>query len=152
MGQSNKNNKLIIGLIVIILAVIILLGIYYLFFSETEKIIEKPEIIIETDNRISPNENQGLTLEVLRIRNRELLNKIMNSGNSWKNKPNLYFITEIDGQEYISKNVGSASRGITETFFMEWDTIHMENKIVKDAEEEQEISYVTLRIMERKKE
>ena len=104
MGQSNKNNKLIIGLIVIILAVIILLGIYYLFFSETEKIIEEPEIIIETDNRISPNENQGLTLEVLRIRNRELLNKIMNSGNSWKNKPNLYFITEIDGQEYISKN------------------------------------------------
>jgi len=148
--QSYKNNKLILGLVAIIFAIIILLGIYYIFFSETEEVIDEPEIIIQTDDRISPDENQALILEVLRFRHRGLIDIIMNSGNGWENKPKMYFITEMDELEYISKDVGSASRGITETFQSEWDTIFKENKVVRDAEEEQEISYVTLKIMQRK--
>ena len=150
MTQSFKNNKLIIGIITIICAIIIALGVYYIFFTETEEVIEEPDIIIQTDDRISPNVNQALILEVLRIRHRDLLDIIMTSGNSWKNKPKLYFITEMDELEYISKDVGSASRGTTETFLNAWDTMFIENKIVRDAEEEQEISYVTLKIMQRK--
>jgi hypothetical protein len=144
------NNKLLVGIITIIAVIIILLSVYYIFFNGAEEVIDEPEIIIQTDDRISPNVNQAVILEVLRIRNRDLLDIIMQPGNSWENKPKMFFITEMDDLEYISKNVGSASRGITETFINEWDSIFKENKIVRDAEEEQEISYITLKIMQRK--
>ncbi len=150
MLKSVKSNKLILGIIIMIFVIVAILGIYFIFFNDVKEIEEEPEIVIKTDDRISPNVNQAVILEVLRIRNRELIDKIMSTGNSWKNKPKMYFITDMDDLEYVSKDVGSASRGTTETFQNEWDTIFKENKIVRDAEEEQEISYVTLKIMERK--
>jgi len=88
------NNKLLVGIITIIALIIILLSVYYIFFNGAEEVIDEPEIIIQTDDRISPNENQAVILEVLRIRNRDLFDIIMQQGNSWKNKPKMYFITE----------------------------------------------------------
>ena len=55
MRQLNKNNKLIVGLAAIIFSIIILLAIYYIFFSGTEEVLDEPEIIVQTDDRISPN-------------------------------------------------------------------------------------------------
>jgi hypothetical protein len=57
----------------------------------------------------------------------------------------------MDGLEYVSKDVQSAGGVKSETFFTAWDTMFKENKIVRDAEEEQETSEVTLTIMERVK-
>ncbi len=104
---------------------------------------------ISIDNQISPLENQGVILEILRIRNRGILQKLLSPGHSWKNKPSFYFITNIDGLEYISKDVTQHGR-TTEVFFTTWDSMFQENKIMKDVPEEQETSTISLTIMEKK--
>ena len=108
------------------------------------------KLLFTIDDRISPLENQGVVLEVLRIRHRGLLEKLITLGNSWKNTPSFYFITNMDGLEYASKDVTQHGR-TTEVLFNTWDTMVQENKIMKDAEEEQETSTVTLTIVETSK-
>ena len=53
----------------------------------------------------------------------------------------------MDGLEYVSKDVTQHGR-TAEVLFNTWDTMFQENKIMKDVEEEQETSTVTLTIME----
>jgi len=53
----------------------------------------------------------------------------------------------MDGNEFLSKNVAQHSE-TTEVFFNTWDSMFQENKIVKDSDEEQETSIVTLQIVE----
>jgi len=146
--------KLIIGVTLIVVACLILSSIfvYYAYFKEEEETIkEEPEDASEYDlDAISPLENQGLNFEVLRIRHRGLLDEIMQRGTSWKKKPQFYFITNIDGVEFISKNV-HAPGGESEELFTTWDTIFQERKVKHDAEEEQEKSEITLKIIEREK-
>jgi hypothetical protein len=67
-----------------------------------------------------------------------------------ENTPSFYFITNIDGLEYISKDVTQHGR-TTEVLFNTWDSMFQENKIMKNATEEQETSTVTLTIVERVK-
>jgi len=145
-------HKLIIGITLIVVACIILSGIfiYFEFFDkeDEEKEIDDVDEIEYDLNAITPLENQGLNFEVLRIRHRGLLDEIMQIGNSWKNKPQFYFITNIDGVEFISKDV-HAPGGESEELFITWDTIFQERKVKHDAEEEQEKSDLTLKIMER---
>jgi len=147
--------KLIIGVTLIIVACLVVSSIYayYEFFSKEDKEVEQePVDVSEYDlDAISPYTNQGLILEIYRIRHRGLLDTIMQRGNAWKTKPSFYFITNIDDQEYISKDVWSR-KGVTETLFNTWDTIFQENKIQRDAtdKEVQETSEITLTIMERK--
>ena len=147
--------KLIIGVTLIIVACLVISSIYvyYEFFSkEDEEVEQEPVDVSEYDlNAISPYTNQGLILEIYRIRHRGLLDTIMQRGNAWKTKPSFYFITNIDDQEYISKDIWSR-KGVTETLFDTWDTIFQENKIQRDAtdKEVQETSEITLTIMERK--
>jgi hypothetical protein len=145
--------KLMVGGTLIIVVCLIISGIFVAeFFAGQQEIIEEePEEESPYDlNSISPLTNQGLILEVNRIRHRGLLDKLMQRGTSWKDKPSFYFISNIDGLEYVSKDVTSR-KGVTETFFTTWDNMFQENKIQRDAEEEQEISDITLTIMERKK-
>jgi len=147
--------KLIIGVTLIIVACLVISSIYvyYEYFSkEDEEVEQEPVDVSEYDlDAISPYTNQGLILEIYRIRHRGLLDTIMQRGNAWKTKPSFYFITNIDDQEYISKDVWSR-KGVTETLFNTWDTIFQENKIQRDAtdNEVQETSEITLTIMERK--
>ena len=75
---------------------------------------------------------------------------MMKFGLSWRNEPQFYFITNMDGLEYISKDVAAAGGAQSETLFNIWDSMFMENKIVRDAEEEQETSEIILTIIERK--
>jgi hypothetical protein len=112
---------------------------------EEEGLLEYIDIV---DDRISPYTNQGVILEVLRIRHRGLLDKLMTPGFSWKIKPQFYFISEIDGMEYESHLVGQ-HRDYTEVLFNTWDSMFQENKIVRTAHQEQETSEVTLTIVER---
>lgn len=147
--------KLIIGVTLLVVACLVVSSIYvyYEFFSkEDEEVEQEPVDVSEYDlDAISPYTNQGLILEIYRIRHRGLLDTIMKRGNAWKTKPSFYFITNIDDQECISKDVWSR-KGVTETLFNTWDTIFQENKIQRDAtdKEVQETSEITLTIMERK--
>ncbi len=144
--------KLIIGitLLVVVCLVISSIFVYYNFFDKEEETVEQEPVDVgEYDlNAISPYTNQGLTLEIYRIRHRGLLDTIMQRGNAWKTKPSFYFITNIDDQEYISKDIWSR-KGTTETLFNTWDTIFKENKVQRDADEEQEKSEITISILER---
>jgi hypothetical protein len=73
----------------------------------------------------------------------------MKPGNSWENPPSFYFITDIDGKQYISKDVQSAGGASSETLFHTWDSIFMDNKILERTSQEQLTSKLTLTIMER---
>jgi len=140
MVKSIKNNKVIIGLTIIIISLIILLGIYYIYFNEPDEVKEEPEILFEVDDRISPDLNQGIIVEINRIRHRGILDKILSRGSAWKNKPIFYYISDIDGLEYSSKDVHAAGGAESEFLFIDWDTINQENRVMKDIPEEQEIS------------
>ena len=144
-----KNNTKIISAIIVVIIIILSSTLVYLSLDldEVKKDTKKEEEII-IDNRISPYTNQGLVLEVLRIRHRGLLDKILNFGTSWKNKPQFYFISNIDNTEYISKNVAAAGAE-SEILFNTWDTFFQENKIMEDTPEGQETSTVKLSILER---
>jgi hypothetical protein len=146
-----RKQKVIIGVSLLVIACLLASGVFVYFEYYTKK-KETPlqQTPVSIDDRISPLENQGLVLEVLRIRCRGLLEKLITPGNSWKNIPTFYFITNMDGLEYVSKDVTQHGR-TTEVLFNTWDTMFQENKIMKDVPEEQETSTVTLTIMEQVK-
>ena len=98
----------------------------------------------EIDDRISPLTNQGLILEINRIRHRGLLDEIMKIGSSWRKKPSFYVITNIDDGEYSSNE----EYGFTYNL---WDTIGQEFRNIRDVEEEQSTSQVTIAIIEQEK-
>ena len=153
MSKAKQKTRKKLTIPITFLVIICLLSISYFtfFYSEQtkEEIVEEEEY--ELDDRISPLENQGLILEINRIRHRGLVDKIMKIGPSWRNKPSFYFISNMDGLEYVSKDIEAAGGAASETLFNTWDTIFQENKVVKDAEEEQEKSEVSLTIVERVK-
>ncbi len=143
MTMSDKTKKLAI-FSVLIVAILVISSLPFLFPSNTVKAGGKQGM----DDRISPLENQGLILEVKRIRDRGLLNRLMEYGMAWKYQPQFYFIAGMDELEYVSKNVSALGLS-SEMMFTRWDTIFQENKVMKDIDEEQETSKVTLVIVER---
>ena len=148
---TKKTNRIIlVATTIVVAAILIIAGVftYTDIFKEKKPVKIKEEVIL--DDRISPYENQGLILEVLRIRHRGLYDKLMTPGRSWRNKPSFYYIAELDGIEYVSKDVEHLGK-VIEVLFTGWDTMFQENKIVRDAEEEQETSQVTITLMERVK-
>ncbi|MBS3778085.1 MAG: hypothetical protein KGY50_02190, partial [Candidatus Thermoplasmatota archaeon] len=96
---------------------------------EQGSLIDQIEI---ADDRIAPYENQGVILEVLRIRHRGLLDRLLTQGNDWKKKPEFYFITNMDGMEYVSKDVEQHGQ-VTEVLFNTWDSMFQENKVMRTA-------------------
>ena len=119
----------------------------YFYEEETEE-DETEEVII--DDRISPLTNQGLICEVLRIRHRGLYDKLMSKGKSYQEKPTFYYIMEIDDLTYNSEIVEHLGT-VEKIPFRTWDTITHEQKIIKDAAEEQETSKVKITVWERVK-
>jgi len=143
--------KVIIAVSLLVIACLLVSGVYVYFeYYTVKKETPLQQTPVPIDDRISPLENQGVVLEVLRIRHRGLLEKLITFGNSWKNTPTFYFITNMDGLEYASKDVTQHGR-TTEVLFNTWDTMFEENKIMRDAEDEQETSTVTLTIVEQVK-
>ncbi|MCD6573923.1 MAG: hypothetical protein J7K95_07520, partial [Thermoplasmata archaeon] len=125
--------------IIIIFIIILALFIYLQFSHQPRKEVKEKTI----DDRISPMENQALFIEILRIRNRNLMNKMLSYGIEWREKPRFYYVIKVDNEEGSSKgNVGE--NGVYET----WDTIGYESSMVFDVEEEKEKSSVTISIIE----
>ncbi|KYK20268.1 hypothetical protein AYK21_01535 [Thermoplasmatales archaeon SG8-52-2] len=150
-NKTKKTNNIIIASTAIIIVAIIIIASVFAYtdiFKEKKKVVEKEDFIL--DDRVSPLENQALILEVLRIRHRGLYDKLMTPGRSWKSKPSFYYVAELDGLEYISKDVEHLGK-VEEILFTGWDTMFQENKIMRDADEEQETSEVTITLMERVK-
>jgi hypothetical protein len=145
--------RIMVGITLIVVACIVISGVYIAeYVLKEEKIKEEPieEMLYDLD-KISPMTNQGLILEINRIRSRGLLDLMMQRGRSWKTPPNIYFISNIDNQEYVSKDVHAAGGASSETFFETWDTMFLENRIQRNVEEEQETSEIILTINEQKK-
>ena len=134
-NNKSKNSKLVTVFIVIVLIVSSTI-VYNFFIKNSEEVEELKEEVKEIDDQISPLENQGLTIEILRMRHRGLYEKVTKFGNSWKTKPKFYFETDMDEVVYTSNKVGQHGK-FEETYFNTWDTMFQENKIVLDAVEEQ---------------
>jgi hypothetical protein len=134
-------------LIIVIIFLIVLSGIIILLLNEEEPTEEIVDVSFQIDDRISPLVNQGLTLEVLRIRHRGLHDLLQTRGNAWKTPPTFFFISNMDGLEYVSRDVVQHTES-TQVYFTTWDSMFQENKVVKDAEEEKEKSHITLQIVE----
>jgi len=139
-----KRKNLAIFSILIIVLIILAGTLVYFTLPEEDKEKKIDETTI--DDRISPGTNQGLTVEILRIRHRELMDKMTNIGTSWKNTPSFYWNIKVDKKESTSEgNVGL--NGIYET----WDTILWESRHIFYIEEEQDESNVKISIIEKEK-
>jgi hypothetical protein len=144
MRSIKKSSKIIITIIIVIG---LLLLSYYLVIEQliVKKENEKDKLIDEEiDDRISPLTNQGLILEVNRIRHRGLLDKIMKFGISWRKKPTFYVVTNIDDGKYSSYEE-------YEFTYNSWDTIGQEFRNIRDIEEEQATSEITILVIEKVK-
>jgi hypothetical protein len=144
--MKKKEIKIII-IALIVTAIIVSTG-FLVFFDTSEEKEKSNDKITVIDDRISPLTNQGLILEIQRIRHRGLLEEITKMGAGWKEKPEFYFISNIDGTEYVSKDV-SAAGAESEILFNTWDTLLQENKIMEDTKDGQSVSNVKLSFVER---
>ncbi|KYK24999.1 hypothetical protein AYK24_05520 [Thermoplasmatales archaeon SG8-52-4] len=141
--KSKQKTLAIVALIVVVLLVASSVLGYYIYYKEEEKPVVKNEIEV-VDNRISPLENQGLIVEILRIRHRGLYDRLMTwYSNSWKNKPTFIYELTMDG--LTAKSTDVVSGGV----FKSWDTMFQESKMLRDADEEQETSTIVIKIIER---
>jgi len=140
-------NKITASFVVIIL-VISAFAIYLVFPYEEEKEESKLDEEIIIDDRISPLENQGLFVELNRIRHRGVLDKLITPGStSWRSKPNFYAVVSSEGIEYSTKNI-AALGAASENYFNTWDTMFMEQKNQFNPDEEQDRSTVEITIYE----
>ncbi|MBC7080859.1 MAG: hypothetical protein H5T44_01185 [Thermoplasmatales archaeon] len=135
-----KKKKISFIAISFVALLIILISAIILFFYKFPHPSEERKVI---DDRISPMENQALYVEILRIRNRSLMEKMLSYGRSWKNAPSFYYKIAVDGREVSTKGYIGES-GIYET----WDTAGYESVMVFDVEEEKAFSDVTISIIE----
>jgi hypothetical protein len=130
--------------IIIIIAAASIIIFYGLLESEEPEIVSE---VIEYDDRISPNINQGLTVEIHRIRHRSILDQIFRISYRWKDPPVSYWIVTVDGKECNSEgNIGFGSSGV----FTEWDSMLKECRVNYYVEDEQETSEVNIKIVEKK--
>lgn len=151
MIDIQKDNKFMIGAAIFVALIIILSGLYYAvaYFGGDDVTPEEPkDEEVTIDDQISPLTNQGIIVQFDRFRNRGLLDEILKMGTSWKNPPKFYYLATIDGLEYSSKDVAAAGGASGEMFYETWDTMFQENRIMKDIDEEQETSTVTIKIMQ----
>lgn len=144
-----KRQKQIIAVVVIVLLVAVGAYGYVAYYMKKSEPTPTQPIKTVIDDRISPLVTQGIILEVNRIRSRGIINAMMKTGSSWKNPPYFYFTTDIDGKQFISKDVVAAGGAGAETLFHTWDSIFMDNKVIERTPQEQPTSKITLTIMER---
>ena len=131
-----------IAIVSIVVVCLILLSYFFIYeYENVEPDDSETDEITEIDDRISPLTNQGLILEIKRIRHRGLLDKIMKFGISWRKNPSFYIVTEIDEGVYSSYK----EYGFT---YKTWDTIGQEFRNIRDVKEEQATSNITISCFE----
>ena len=147
-GSGGKEQWIVIGIAIIIILAIV--ATIVLMPQPRKKAPEGEGIVI--DDRISPLTNQGIIVEVERVRHRGLLDKLLTPfSREWKNKPSFYVEATIDGKTFSSKNA-TILKGGEEYLYLTWDTWDADFKefrMVKDVEEEKPTSKVTITVVER---
>ena len=136
-------------MVVIVLLVAVGAYGYVAYYTNKPAPVPPQKTEVTIDDRISPLVTQGIIFEVNRIRSRGIVDVMMKTGSAWKTPPSFYFITDVDGKQYVSKDVASAGGVKTETLFHTWDSIFMDNKIIERTPQEQPTSTLSLTIMER---
>lgn len=146
--SGGKEQWIATGIIVIIILATV--AAIVLMPRPQKEVAKGEEIVI--DDRISPLTNQGIIVEVERVRHRGLLDKLLTPfSREWKNKPSFYVEVTIDGKTFSSKNA-TILKGGKEYLYVTWDTWDADFKefrMVKDVEEEKPTSKVTITIVER---
>ena len=148
----NTKNKQTTAAALIIVVFLILVGIFaYFEYFEQEEVIEETEPLKEIDDRISPYTNQGITIEILRMRHRGLTDLLLKFGTKWKNEPTFYWITDVDGKLCDTSQIeASAGMGGSGTF-TDWDTITKESRVNYYTKEEQVKSEIKIILVEQVK-
>ena len=139
-GISTK----IVAAIVVVILVIAGLAAYYLVINGEEKETGEDKTEDEIDDRITPYTIQGLIVEVNRIRNRGLMDKILVVGSlSWRQTPSFYYKIEVDEKVGTSQgNVG------TYGVFNKWDTFGEDSSMSFYVDQGQESVKVKITIIE----
>jgi len=144
----NNKNITIKLMAIVAAAIIVLAGLILVFESQKEVEVEEQEEVIVVDDRINPYIFQGLTVEILRMRNRGLLDKMLTFGTNWKNTPEYYYIVDVDGEVGDSGEVEAAGGVTGSGTFTEWDTMGKECRTKFKTPEGQKTSKVKITIME----
>jgi len=138
-------SKITRGLIIFIVIIgVVFLGafVYLEFFSGEESIPDEEDDKVLIDE-VSPYTNQGLHVEILRIRNRVLMDKMLVYGLSWREAPRFYYIVFVDGKEGNVKDC-IGFNGVYEM----WDSFGLESVNSFSVPEEAKKSQVRIVIME----
>ena len=146
-----RKQRFIVGITLLVVAILLAAGAYvYIEYYSTKEEPSAPTIPAPTiDNRISPLCTQGLIVEINRIRCRGIINVLMKPGTSWRKVPQFYYIAKVDQVEQISKDVAATAGAQNEQLFVTWDTMFKEDKVIVQAQQEQEKSDVTIIILKR---
>jgi len=147
-GTSKQNMKIIGVVFIMVVLLISSIFVYYEYYYKTKTIAEQPTSQI-IDNRVSPLISQSLNVEILRIRNRGLMDKMLKIGGlDWKKLPSFYWKVIVDGKE--DNSLGSVGLGSSGVYNM-WDTMGLEARCGFKIKDEQLTSDVTILIYEREK-
>lgn len=129
--------------------VMVLAGLIIVFDNQVqEEEVEEQEEIKVIDDQINPYIYQGLTVEVLRMRYRGILDTIFDFGNDYKDVPEFYYIVEVDGEIGDSSEVEAAGGNWGSGTFNEYDTMLKECRTNFRTPDGQEKSNIKLTIME----
>lgn len=124
-----------------IIAVLIIISVAYWQLSAKPSEEEEQQKVL--DDSISPMENQALFVQILRIRNRELMDRMLSYGSGWKDVPSFYYTITVDDES------GSAKGNVGDTgVYTTWDTMGYESTMTFDVDEEREYSRVSISIIE----
>jgi len=144
----NKNSKKIVSIAIVLILILAGVILYIDYADKSKTVTKEPEKQKTYDDRISPFLSQGLTVEVLRIRNRGLMEKMLSFGLDWKKPPEYYWVSDVDGEIGDTSAIEAAGGVEGSGTFNEWDTMLKECRVNYKINDEQETSKVKLSIME----
>ena len=149
--MNRKNKTIFLALLLVAILVISGIFVYFEYYFKEEKIEVEPKATKMIDDQINPYIYQGLTVEILRMRNRGIIDKMSRLGIKPPEPPEFYYIVEVDGEIGNASEVEAAGGVKGSGTFQEWDTFLKEcrtNFKVPNDEQGKETSNVKITIME----
>jgi hypothetical protein len=138
--STDKTNKKLAGLLVVILILSIAAFSFYVFFYTDAYREEERDKDRGIEDTISPPDvNQAISLEIRRIHKKGMEDVMRKIGPSWKKKPSYHFVAIVDGQEWIGNSIN------------DWDTGYIGWESYRVVDDEQEKSTIDVSIVETKK-
>lgn len=140
-------NKVFWLLGIFIVAAIVLAAAIIVFYMDDEGAEEHDEEDDGTDGRISPYTNQGVFLQIDRLRRRGLEEQMRTYGRKIPEPNPYYFIITVDGESFNSSTLTTA-QGSGSGLLTAWDSGYDFILVAQDIKEEEPQSQISLQIME----